>query len=245
MNTALIVEDEPLLRAELRDHLAQHWPELHIVGEAENGIEAMRLIGTHQPDIVFLDIQIPGISGIDLAQHIPPETQVVFVTAYAEHAVKAFERGAIDYLVKPIDSTRIQLTIQRLQQRKAASVQQNHDEFKYLNKPSSPAYLKWVKASIGDTVRLIMINDVMYFNAADKYTRVVSKNSEAIIRLSLKQLNEQLDPDLFAQIHRSTIVNLAAIDRITRIDGAMFVHLRDRQERLPVSEAFMKQFKQM
>lgn len=245
MTTAIIVEDEPLLRAELRDHLAQQWPELEIVAEADNGIEAMRLIGQHQPEVVFLDIQIPGITGIELAQHIPAHTNVVFVTAYAEHALKAFERGAIDYLVKPIDSERLSLTIQRIQQRKAAAIQQNHEELKQLQSPSTTNYLKWIKASIGDTVRLIMISDVLYFNAADKYTRVVTKNTEAIIRLSLKQLNEQLDPDLFNQIHRSTIVNLAAIDRITRVDGAMFVHLRERQERLPVSEAFMKQFKQM
>lgn len=245
MATAILVEDEPLLRAELRDHLSQQWPELTILAEAENGIDAIRLIGQHQPDIVFLDIQIPGINGIELAQHIPAETYIVFVTANAEHALKAFERGAIDYLVKPIDHERIAVTVARLKQRSSGAMSQNRKELSQLETKTAPTYLKWIKASIGDTVRLILINDVIYFNAADKYTRVVTKNAEAIIRLSLKQLNEQLDPNLFSQVHRSTIVNLAAIDRVTRLDGAMFIHLRERQERLPVSEAFMKQFKQM
>lgn len=246
MPSAIIVEDEPHLRAELRDHLAMHWPELQILAEAENGIEAIQQIGKHQPDIVFLDIQIPGINGLDLVSHIPETAQVVFVTAYAEYAVKAFEAGAADYLLKPIDATRLATTVRRLKLRAANEERKPIGAlWQQLAQGQTPSYLKWIKASLGETVRLIMVEEVMYFNASEKYTRVVAKNAEALIRLTLKNLLEQLDPAQFAQIHRSTIVNLQAIDRIERMDGSVFVYLRGRSERLPVSEAFVKQFRQM
>lgn len=245
MSTAIIVEDEPLLRAELRDHLFAQWPELQIVAEAEHGVEALRLIDQHQPNIVFLDIQIPGINGLDLAQHIPEGTQIVFVTAYAEHALRAFETGAVDYLVKPIDAHRIATTVRRLKARTQAPKKLTAEEWQRVLPTPSPSYLTWIKASVGDTVRLIMVDEVQYFSSSDKYTRVVTKTSEAIIRLTLKNLIEQLDPDRFTQIHRGTIVNLQAIDRIERIDGGMYIHLRDRTEKLPVSESLMKQFRQM
>lgn len=248
MSTAILVEDEPLLRAELRDHLAAQWPELEILAEAENGVEAIRMIDQHQPDIVFLDIQIPGINGLDLAQHLPEGTQIVFVTAYAEHALTAFETGAADYLMKPIDANRIATTVRRLKARAGEVVKPNKAtavQWQSVMPARALSSLKWIKASVGDTVRLIMVDDVLYFNASDKYTRVVTKTGEAIIRLTLKNLIDQLDTDHFAQIHRSTIVNLRAIDRIERIDGTMSVYLRDKAEKLAVSESFMKQFRQM
>ncbi|MBI3713607.1 MAG: response regulator transcription factor [Burkholderiales bacterium] len=245
MSTAIIVEDEPLLRAELRDHLFAQWPELQIVAEAEHGVEALRLIGQHQANIVFLDIQIPGINGLDLAQHIPEGTQIVFVTAYAEHALRAFETGAVDYLVKPIDAHRIATTVRRLKARTQAPKKLTSEEWQRALPTPNTSYLKWIKASVGDTVRLIMVDEVLYFSSSDKYTRVVTKTSEAIIRLTLKNLIEQLDSDRFTQIHRGTIVNLQAIDRIERIDGGMYIYLRDRTEKLPVSESLMKQFRQM
>lgn len=247
-STAILVEDEPLLRAELRDHLAVQWPELEILAEAENGVEAIRMIDLHQPKIVFLDIQIPGINGLDLAQHIPEGTQIVFVTAYAEHALKAFEAGAVDYLVKPIDVNRIATTVRRLKTHATELTKPTRlttAEWQHVVLAKAPSFLKWIKASVGDTVRLIMVDDVLYFNASDKYTRVVTKAGEAVIRLTLKHLVDQLDSDHFAQIHRSTIVNLRAIDRIERTDGAMFVYLHHKVEKLAVSESFMKQFRQM
>lgn len=245
--TAILVEDEPLLRAELRDHLIAQWPELQILGEAANGIDAIKLISQLQPDIVFLDIQIPGIQGLELSKHIPESTQVVFVTAYSEYAVNAFETGATDYLVKPINASRVATTIRRLKSRASSMNQLNAN--KSLEQPTSPAaptkYLKWIKASIRDTVRLIMIDEILYFSSDEKYTRVVTKRDEALIRLSLKSLNEQLDPDQFTQIHRGTIVNLQAIDRIERSDGIMFIYLRESKTKLPVSESYMKKFRQM
>lgn len=249
-NTAIIVEDEPHLRAELRDQLRAQWPELEILAEAENGIEAIRLIEQYQPQIVFLDIQIPGINGMDLAQHIPAQTQIVFVTALDEHALSAFEKGAVDYLVKPISASRLATTIHRLKTRGSLSrplvMSRVDSENTHLPK-SEPlvSYLKWLKVSVSDSVRLIMVNEVLYFQSTDKYTNVVTKQGEAIIRLTLKNLVEQLHPDHFAQIHRSTIVNLQAIEKIVRVDGVMQVHLRDRPEKLAVSESYMRQFRHM
>ncbi|MES2300098.1 MAG: LytTR family DNA-binding domain-containing protein [Pseudomonadota bacterium] len=245
MPIALIVEDEPLLRAELRDQLAQLWPELEIAAQAENGIEAIRLIEALRPDIVFLDIQIAGLNGLEVARHIPETTHVVFVTAYSEYAVGAFEAGAADYLVKPISAARLALTVKRLKAREGAGGKPSSAVWTKAFQGQAPAYLKWIKASLADTVRLIMVDDVLFFQSDDKYTRVVTKNAEALIRMPLKGLLEQLDPSQFVQIHRSTVVNLQAIDWIERHGTAMEIHLLGQAQRLAVSEAFMRQFKQM
>lgn len=238
--TALIVEDEPLLRAELRDKLADLWPELTLVGEAADGVEALRMLHTLRPDVLFLDIQMPGIDGIEVARQAPPSSQIVFVTAFGNHALQAFDAGAVDYLVKPITMARLAATVNRLRTRSAAQHPAPVPEA-----PQAPRHIKWIKASLGDTVRLIMVDDVVLFQADGKCTRVVSGAGEALIRTPLKTLIEQLDPQQFAQIHRSTIVNLREVDRIERQGAAMLLHLRGRRETYPVSEAFARQFRQM
>lgn len=244
MPTALIVEDEPLLRAELSDQLQALWPELEIAGHADNGIDAVSRIDTLKPDIVFLDIQMPGLNGMEVARHIPETCQVVFVTAYAEYALAAFDAGASDYLVKPVTTARLLQTIRRLKTRAAASPPPAVWE-KLFERETAPVYLKWIKASSGNTVRLVMVSEVLYFASSEKYTRVVTDQGDALIRLPLKTLLEQLDPQQFAQIHRSAIVNLQAIDRIERAGAGLEVILKGRAERLAVSEAFTRQFRQM
>ncbi|GGY02831.1 LytR/AlgR family response regulator transcription factor [Pseudoduganella dura] len=249
MPTALIVEDEPLLRAELADQLGVLWPGLRIAGHADNGIEAVACIDALRPDIVFLDIQMPGLNGMEVARHIPESCQVVFVTAYADYALAAFDAGASDYLVKPLTTARLLQTIRRLKSRAAASPPPAVWE-KLFEQDSPPVYLKWIKASSGNTVRLVMVSEVLYFTSSEKYTRVVTERGDALIRLPLKNLLEQLDPQQFAQIHRSAIVNLQAVDRIERSEpagrgGGLEVILKGRAERLAVSEAFTRQFRQM
>ncbi len=250
MPTALIVEDEPLLRAELTDQLRALWPELELAGHAENGIDAVARIEASRPDIVFLDIQMPGLNGMEVARHIPEACQVVFVTAYGEHALAAFDAGAADYLVKPVTTARLLQTIRRLKSRAVASPPPAVWE-KLFERERAPVYLKWIKASCGNTVRLVMVSEVLYFASSEKYTRVVTETGDALMRLPLKTLLEQLDPQQFAQIHRSAIVNLQAVDRIERGEcgarggAGLEVILKGRTERLAVSEAFTRQFRQM
>ena len=244
MTRALIVEDEPLLRAELADQLAMLWPELEIAGQAENGIEAVAMLEALRPDIVFLDIQIPGLNGLEVARHVPESAQIVFVTAYAEHALNAFDAGAADYLVKPLSAVRLLQTVKRLKSRESRVVAPEVWE-RLFGKAAAPVYLKWIKASIGSSVRLVMVKDVQFFTSDGKYTRVVTATGDALIRVPLKSLIEQLDPGQFAQVHRGAIVNLEAIERIDRDGAAMEIHLKGRSERLAVSEAFTRQFRQM
>lgn len=250
MPSALIVEDEPLLRAELTDHLRVLWPELHIAGQVENGIDAVAAIDALKPDIVFLDIQMPGLNGMEVARHIPDSCQVVFVTAYADYALAAFDAGASDYLVKPLTTARLLQAIRRLKSRRAASPPPAVWE-KLFEQESAPVHLKWIKAASGNSVRLVMVSEVLYFQSDEKYTRVVTEKGDALIRLPLKSLLGQLDPQLFAQIHRSAIVNLQAVERVERSElggrgGAVVeVILKGRPERLAVSEAFTRQFRQM
>lgn len=240
MPTALIAEDEPLLRAELRDQLADLWPELLLVGEAGNGVEAVRLLHALQPDVVFLDIQMPGIDGLALTRQMPSTTQIVFVTAFPQHTLDAFDAGAIDYLVKPVTLARLAATITRLRQRAAAQRPASMP-----STPPAPRHIKWIKASTGDTVRLVMVSDVVLFQADGKYTRVVSQDGDALIRIPLKELITQLDPEQFAQIHRSTIVHLKEVDRVERDGAGWRLRLRGRPQTYPVSEPFAKQFRQM
>ena len=243
MTSALIVEDEPLLRAELLDQLAMLWPELEIAGQAENGIEAVAMLEALRPDIVFLDIQIPGLNGLEVARHVPESAQIVFVTAYAEHALNAFDAGAADYLVKPLSAARLLQTVKRLKSRESRVVAP--EVWERLFGKAAPAYLKWIKASTGSSVRLLMVKDVQFFTSDGKYTRVVTATGDALIRVPLKSLIEQLDPGQFAQVHRGAIVNLEAIERIDREGAAMEIRLKGRSEKLAVSEAFTRQFRQM
>jgi DNA-binding LytR/AlgR family response regulator len=242
MPVALIVEDEPLLMAELRDQLAALWPELRIAGHAENGVEAVSMLEALKPDVVFLDIQIPGLTGIEVARHVGEHAQIVFVTAYAEHAVQAFEAGAVDYIVKPVTAARLLQTVKRLKTRSTAPVPAG--VWQQLA-PAPVQHLKWIKASAGNTVRLVMVRDVQFFQSDGKYTRVVTSEGEALIRLPLKSLIEQLDPAQFTQIHRGAIVNLEAIDRIERDGASMEIRLKGRSNKLAVSDAYTRQFRQM
>lgn len=242
MPIALIVEDEPLLAAELRDQLAALWPELEIAGQAENGVEAISLLDSVKPDVVFLDIQIPGLTGMEVAAHVGENVQIVFVTAYAEHAVQAFEAGAVDYIVKPVTAARLLQTVKRLKTRSTAPVPAGVWQ---QIAPAPVQYLKWIRASAGNTVRLVMVRDVQFFQSDGKYTRVVTQEGEALIRLPLKDLIEQLDPAQFTQIHRGAIVNLEAVDRIDRDGTAMEVRLKGRADKLAVSESYTRQFRQM
>lgn len=246
MARAVIIEDEPLLRAELRDQLQLLWPALRIAGEAADGVAALALIDAQQPDIVFLDMQMPGLNGLEVAAHLPPQCQVVFVTAHAQHALAAFDAGAIDYLLKPLSGGRLLQTIRRLQARGAAAAAARPSPAllgQVLAAP--PAYLKWIKASSGNTLRLILVDEVDYFQSEGKYTRVVGQSGEGLIRLSLKELLLQLNPAQFAQVHRSSIVNLHAVERIDKDGTAMAIRLKGGRGTLAVSEAYARQFRQM
>lgn len=262
--TAIIADDEALLRHHLNKTLAETWPELNIVASAENGREAWRQIEDHQPDVVFLDIRMPELDGIALAeklQKMPQSPLVVFVTAYDEYAVKAFEQCAVDYLLKPLSEPRLIATCEKLKSR-LSEIQSakeppadNSDlsalmtQLQQLSTPAVPEYLTWIKANAGDDLHLISISDVLYFKAEDKYVSVFKREAdqqcqEFIIRTSLKELLQQLDPNQFWQIHRSTVVNVAAIDKVKKdLAGRMNVVIAGKK--LPVSRASQGLFKGM
>ena len=248
MPIALIAEDEAALRGELIEHLSALWPELSIVAEACDGIQALRLADVHRPDVVFLDINMPGASGLDVARQISAQSHVVFVTAHDEHAIAAFEQGALDYVLKPIAPARLFTTVCRLKDR----IARPPARLSHAMPPISPgdgrptAWLRWINASVGQNLRLITVDEVLYFQADNKYTRVVTAEGEALIRKSLKELGDELDPQQFWQIHRSTLVNAAAIDAVTRdFRGRMLVRLKSRDEALVVSDSYTHRFRQM
>ena len=254
--TALVADDEPLLRQALSRMLAATWPELVIVAEARNGREAIDRFEEHHPDICFLDVQMPGKTGVDAAQHIGRRAHMVFVTAYDKYAVQAFAHGVLDYLVKPVEVARLAETVARLQERlRAAQPALNTDELLQqlaasLSRQSS-GQMRWVRASVGQTVRMIAIEDIDYLRADEKYTQVAWRDDggqarEAIIRTPLKELLAQLDPAEFAQVHRSVVVNLRAISHVTRGENETAdIHLRGRKEVLPVSRSYLHLFRQM
>lgn len=245
--TALLAEDEFVLREELRAHLGQLWPELRIVAEAANGIEALQQFDEHAPDILFLDIEMPGLTGLEVARQVQGRCHVVFVTAYDAHAVAAFDQGAVDYVLKPFEAPRLAVAVRRVEQR-LASMPVNLDGLLRELAAGSPArsYLRWINASHGDVVRLITVDDVCYFQADAGYTRVVTMEGESLIRRSLKELHEQLDPAVFWPIHRSTIVNANAIAGVARdFRGRVSVALKARAEKLAVSDAHAHVFRQM
>jgi DNA-binding LytR/AlgR family response regulator len=245
---AVIAEDEPILRLELKDTLAKLWPELEICAEAEDGIEALRALAAYSPDIMFLDIQMPGATGLDVAKQASGKCHVAFVTAYDKYAVAAFEQGAVDYVMKPFSPARIATTVSRLKE-KIASAPANLDgllktlaEATHANKE----YLRWITASQGNDLRLITIEEIVYFQADNKYTLVVTSQQESLIRRPIKELLDDLDPQTFWQIHRGTLVNVNAIAGVTRdMSGHMRVKLKQRKETLPVSESYVHLFKGM
>ena len=245
--SALIAEDEVVLRDELQAHLKSLWPELKIVALAANGIEALQALDEQRPDVMFLDIQMPGLSGLEVARQAEGRCHVVFVTAYDAYAVAAFEQGAIDYVLKPYDAARIATAVRRVRQRLHETPPALDGVLRELAAAQPPReHLRWINASQGQEVRLITVDEVCYFQADTKYTRVVTANSEALIRRSLKELQDQLDPSCFWQIHRSTIVNANAIAGVSRdFRGHISVKLKTRSEKLPVSEGHEHLFRQM
>lgn len=256
--TALIADGEPLLRASLRRQLAECWPELLVVAEARNGPEALELFERHQPAVCFLDVHMPGLSGVDVASQIGRRAQLVFVTAYDQYALRAFEQGVLDYLVKPVQLARLAGTVTRLRERLAAArpgafnetlLQQLAAYLQAAPAPEpAPAPLRWLRASVGTAVRLIPVDDVDYLKSDDKYTLVAWRDggqpAEALLRNSLKELLVQLDPGQFQQIHRAVVVNLHAIRQVVRgAHETAEVTLKHRPEVLPVSRSFLHLFK--
>lgn len=255
--TALIADDEPLLRDALARQLAPLWPELEIVAQARNGREAIERFEATRPQVCFLDVQMPGLSGIDAARAIGRRAHLVFVTAYDQYAVQAFAHGVLDYLVKPVEPARLAETVARLRERLAAArpaadtEAQLRDIAAQLQRVAAPAPLRWLRAQVGQTLRLIAVEDVDYLRSDAKYTRVVWREEagrpvEALIGTSLKELLAQLDPMQFAQVHRSVVVNLRAISHVTRGDNETAdIHLKGRDEVLPVSRSHLHRFRQM
>ncbi|MEP7301266.1 MAG: LytTR family DNA-binding domain-containing protein [Caldimonas sp.] len=254
--SALIADDEPLLRERLRAHLARLWPELAIVAEARNGREAIELFETHLPQVAFLDVQMPGLNGIDAARSIARRAEIVFVTAHEHYAVQAFEHGAIDYVVKPFEEGRLADSVARLRARLAAPqppppgldavLDQLAAELRSRGGGPAPRYLQWIRASVASSVRLIPVEQIAFLRSDEKYTLVVWEGGEALIRRPIRELAEELDPDAFAQIHRSVIVNLRQVAQVDRgFNDTAEVRLKGRREVLPVSRSFLHVFRQM
>jgi DNA-binding LytR/AlgR family response regulator len=243
---AVIAEDEPLLGAGLRDSMAALWPNLRICALVEDGIQTLRALEQHQPDILFLDIQMPGLSGIEVAQQVNGRCHVVFVTAFDDHAIQAFEQGAVDYVLKPLSVPRLATTVTRLKQRIGSTPARLDGLIDRLAEVREGEYLRWITASQGREVRLITIAEVCYFRSDDKYTAVVTPDGEALIRMTLRELIDQLDPAVFWQVHRSTVVNANAIAGLMRDGhGRLSVKLKQRSETLLVSEAHAARFRVM
>lgn len=248
---AIIAEDETPLRDALRAMLGIVWPELEVVAECEDGIAAMEAIAGHRPDVCFLDIRMPGVTGLDVARAaIAAKSQVVFTTAYDEFAVRAFEAGAVDYLLKPIQPERLGRAVERLRERLAArnggDADADLDALEARLKPSGSRLIRWISAAVGDSVRMLGIDEVLYFQAQDKYVRVITADGEAIIRTPIKDILAGLDPDIFWQVHRGTVVRVSAIDRVRKDElGKSVLSLRGRSDALPVSAAFLHRFKGM
>ena len=257
MTRCVVAEDEALLREALVSALARAWPELEIVAQCADGGAALEAIAEQQPEVAFLDIRMPGLTGIEVASaavEASPRTQVVFVTAYDQYAISAFEAGAVDYLLKPISAERLDQTVQRLKTRLASGAAAPEALAGLLQqlsaalprKPAPTEPLAWLTASVGNSTRLIQVEDVLYFRADNKYTTVMTAAGEALLRKPIKDLLELLDPVHFKQVHRSTIVNLRAIESISRDDtGKGLLKLKHRPETLTVSQPFMTIFRNM
>jgi DNA-binding LytR/AlgR family response regulator len=269
---ALIAEDEPLLAQGLKNALARAWPELQVIAIAANGVEALRLIETERPEVVFLDIRMPGLTGLEVAAELAdrlnvgePVPRIVFVTAYDEYALKAFELAAVDYLLKPVVTERLAKAVERLKAQLAAPREDLAALVAKLQQVigaapanagvipgaaagagSGEAPLKIIRAAVGNTVRMVPVEEVCYFQAADKYTSVVTRDAEMLIRTPLKELLAQLPPERFRQIHRGTVVNMAEVAAAVRDDAGRFsLRLKQRKETLPVSRVYAEQFRQM
>ena len=279
MPTALIADDERLMREQLRARLAEVWPELEIVAEARNGQEAVALTEQHHPDVVFLDIRMPVLTGVDAARQIAqlpthdeadgwPGCEIVFITAYDQYAVQAFEQGVVDYVLKPADPERLKLTVERVRQRMSARAQHEADAVGMVPaaslaahtpamqqllqqlaaqiNPQQPPKLQWIQATVRQAIQLIPLEDILFFISDEKYTRVQTASMEALIRKPIKELVEEIDMSLFWQIHRSTLVNIKAIAGVSRDErGRQLVSVRGHPEKLEVSRSYVGLFKGM
>ncbi len=248
MNTRiLIAEDEPLMRERLLQMLQQAWPEAQVVLVAENGNDAWDGFLEHEPDVVFLDIRMPGLSGLEVAERIGKAAHVVFVTAYDQYAVDAFDAGAVDYLLKPVQAERLSKALARLRDKLAAPPPDLGELLRHLKAAlpnQRPEQLKWIKATVGKQIRLIDVQDVLFFQSDSKYTRVVLADSEALVKIALKDLLGGLDGERFWQIHRGTVVNVKAVASVERLDAErMEVSVRGCSEKLPVSRSFTHLFR--
>jgi DNA-binding LytR/AlgR family response regulator len=257
--TALIADDEPLLREALKLQLSRVWPGLEVIAEARNGREAIEKFDALRPAVCFLDVHMPGLSGVDAARHIGRRAHVVFVTAYDHYAVEAFAQGALDYLLKPVEQQRLEETVRRLEERMAAArpAINTEDLIRELEaqlermRGTAPLPLRWLRAQAGQTLRLIAVEDIAYLRSDTKYTRVAWRGEsgeplEAYVRTPLKDLLAQLHPEQFAQVHRAVVVNLRAISHVRRRGNeAAEIHLKGRNEVLPVSRGYLHLFRQM
>lgn len=247
---ALIADDEANLAEHLRARLAHAWPDLEILPLAFNGVDALRAIEEDEPEVAFLDIRMPGLTGIELARRIDTKTHVVFVTAYDQYAVEAFDREVVDYILKPVTDERLAKSVERLR-RKLATAERPPALDDVLAKlaraiPGAGTRLRWIRALKGEVVQQIAVDDILYFQAQDKYTCVITRAGESLIRLALAELAAQLDPEVFWQIHRGTLVNMNEVASTRRdLGGRVFVKLRDGKTELPVSRAYAQKFKQM
>lgn len=255
--TALIADDEPLLRESLARLLVQAWPELEITVHARNGRETVEQFEAQRPDICFLDVQMPGLSGVEAARYIGRRAHLVFVTAFDQYAVQAFEHGALDYLVKPVESARLAETVARLQERLCtAQPAPDHEALieqlaAHLRRDATPTSLRWIRASVGQAIRMISVDEIDFLRSDEKYTRIAwsgdgRESGEALIRTPLKELAVQLDSVHFVQVHRAVVVNLRAISHVTRGENeTAHIHLKGRSEILPVSRNYLHLFRQM
>ena len=245
---ALIADDEPLLRADLKNRLARLWPELVICAEAADGNAALDAFERERPDIAFLDIRMPGRTGLEVAEALAGRCHLVFITAYDRHAVEAFERGAHDYLVKPVSDHRLQSMIARMKERTGERPPGVDQLVRELSARLAPRreFLRWIKASQGKALKLLPIEEVLFFHADDKYTRVVTPEGESLIRKPIKELIDELDPERFWQVHRSTVVNAGAVAGVTRDEvGRLHIKLKGSTEAIEVSRSYAHLFRQM
>ena len=248
---ALIADDEPALAEYLRARLGLLWPDLEILPLAKNGIEALGALRDAEPDVAFLDIRMPGLTGLELAARIEGETHVVFVTAYDQYAVEAFDRDAVDYILKPVTDERLAKCVERLRRKLAArerapGIDEVLKRLAAVLPGTGSGHLRWVRALRGEVVQQIAVDDVLYFQASDKYTCVFTREGESLIRLALSELAASLDPEVFWQVHRSTLVNMDHVASARRdLGGRTFLKLKDGRTELPVSRAYAPRFRQM
>lgn len=250
--TAIVADDERLMREQIVGRLKEAWPELQILGEAANGREAVAMVQRLEPDIAFLDISMPEMDGIKAAQALAGQVHIVFCTAYDQYAIRAFDQGAVDYLLKPVETQRVALACQRLREKLQQKPDPMNDLLEQLSQRLGSAgakpreYMRWVQASVGANIRMIPTSEILFFRAEDKYTRVQTENFEALIRKPIKELIDELDPNEFWQIHRATVVRVDAVAQVSRnLRGNQVVHVKGRDEKLEVSRSFNHLFKQM